>query len=61
MQYKLTRKFVQFQNLSSAFNNDDASEVTDFRNELTVKQKHRNKLFKMGDRSVVGWETVPNY
>ena len=46
------------QNLSSALNNDDTSEVNDLCDDLTAKLKRRNKLIKMADRSVLDWDTV---
>ena len=49
------------ENLSSALNNDDVSEANDLRGDLTVNLKRRNKLIKMADRSVLGWDTVAEY
>ena len=49
------------ENLSSALNNDDVSEANDLRGDLTVNLKRRNKLIKMEDRSVLGWDTVAEY
>ena len=49
------------ENLSSVLNNDDISKVNDLCGDLTVKLKRRNKLIKMSDRSVLGWDTVAEY
>ena len=49
------------ENLSSALNNDDVSEANDLRSDLTVNLKRRNKLIKIADRSVLGWDTVAEY
>ena len=42
-------------------NNDDISEANDLCDDLTAKLKRQNKLIKMTDRSVLGWETVAEY
>ena len=36
-------------------------EANDFCGNLTVNLKRRNKLIKMADRSVLGWDTVAEY
>ena len=62
VQYEVNEQILQIaQNLSSAFNNCDASEAKDLCGNLTTKLGRRNKLIKMADRSVVGWETVAVY
>ena len=48
-------------NLPSALNNDDTSEANDLCDDLAAKLKRRNKLIKMADRSVLGWDTVAEY
>ena len=42
-------------------NNDDTSEANDLCGDLKAKLKRRNKLIKMADRSVLGWDTVAEY
>ena len=42
-------------------NNDDTSEANDLCDDLTAKLKRRNKLIKMADRSVLGWDTFAEY
>ena len=49
------------ENLSSVLNNDDISEANGLCGDLTVKLKRQNKLIKMSDRSVLGWDTVAEY
>ena len=46
------------ENLSLVLNNDDISEANDLCGDLTAKLKRRNRLIKMADRSVFGWDTV---
>ena len=61
-EYNSTNKFLQIaENLSSALNNDDTSEANDLCGNLTAKLKRRNKLIKMADRSVLGWDTIAEY
>ena len=36
-------------------------EASDLCGNLTVNLKRRNKLIKMADRSVLGWDTVAEY
>ena len=47
--------------LSSALNNDDINEANNLCGDLIVNLKRRNKLIKMADRSVLGWNTVAEY
>ena len=62
IQFEFTQKILQMvENLSSVLNNDDISEANDLCGDLTVKLKRRNKLIKMSDRSVLGWDTVAEY
>ena len=62
IQFEFNQKILQmFENLSSALNNDDISEAKDHCDDLTAKLKRRNKLIKMADRSVLGWDTVAEY
>ena len=42
-------------------NNEDTGEANDLCGDLTAKLKRRNKLIKMADRSVLGWDTVEEY
>ena len=49
------------ENLSLVLNNDDISEANDLCGDLTAKLKRRNRLIKMADRSVLGWDTVAKY
>ena len=53
--------FTIFQNLSSVLNNEDSFKANYLCNNLSVKLKRRNKLIKMADRSIVGWDTVTKY
>ena len=62
IQFEFNQQILQsVQNLSSALNNDDTSEANDLFDDLTAKLKRRNKLIKMADRSVLGWDTVAEY
>ena len=62
MQFEFNEKILRIvQNRLLALNNDDASEANDLCDDLTAKVKRRNKLIKMTDRSVPGWETVAEY
>ena len=62
IQFEFTQKILQMvENLSSVLNNDDISEANGLCGDLTVKLKRRNKLIKMSDRSVLGWDTVAEY
>ena len=62
VQFEFKNQILQIvQNLSSALNNDDASEANDLCDDLTAKLKRRNKLIKMPDRSTLGWDTVAEY
>ena len=62
IQFEFEQKILQMvENLSSALNNDDISEANDLCGNLTVNLKRRNKLIKMADRSVLGWDTVAEY
>ena len=55
VQFEFNKKILQIvQNLSSALNNDDASEANDLCDDLTAKLKPQNKLIKMAVRSVLG-------
>ena len=42
-------------------NDDDTSEANDLCCGLAAKPKRRNKLIKIVDRSVLGWDTVAEY
>ena len=42
-------------------NNNDNSETNDLCGDLTSKLKRRNKLIKMANRSVLGWDNVAEY
>ena len=42
-------------------NNDDTSEANDLCDDLAAKLNCRNKLIKMANRSVLGWDTVAKY
>ena len=62
MQFEFNQQILHIvENLSSALNNDDVSEANDLRSDLTVNLKRRNKLIKIADRSVLGWDTVAEY
>ena len=62
IQFEFNQQILQIvENLSSALNNDDISEANDLCGDLTAKLKRRNKLIKMADRSVLGWDTVAEY
>ena len=59
MQFEFNIQILQIvENLSSALNNDDTSKANDLCDNLRAKLKRRNKLIKMTDRSVLGWDTV---
>ena len=61
-QFEFNKKVLQFvQNLSSALNNDDASEASNICDDLRSKLKRRNKLIKMADRSVLVWDSDAEY
>ena len=58
IQFEFNQQILQIvKNLSSVFNNDDTSEAIDLCGGLTAKLKRWNKLMKMPDRSVLGWDT----
>ena len=62
IQFEFNQKILQMVgNVSSALNNDDISEANDLCGDLTAELKRRNKLIKMADRSVLGWDTVAEY
>ena len=62
IQFEFNQQILQsVQNLASALNNGDTSEANDLCDDLTAKLKRRNKLIKMADRSVLGWDTVAEY
>ena len=62
IQFEFNQLILQsVQNLSSALKNDDTSEANDLCDDLTARLKRRNKLIKMADRSVLGWDTVAEY
>ena len=62
MQFEFNQQILRVvENLLSALNNDNTSEANDFCDDLTAKLKRRNKLIKMADRSVLGWDTVAQY
>ena len=62
IQFECNQQILQIvENLSLALNNDDTSEANDLCDHLTAKFKRRNKLIKMADRSVLGWDTVAKY
>ena len=62
IQLEFNQKILKIvENLSSALNNDDTSEANGLCDDLTAKLKRRNKLIKMADRSVLGWDTVAQY
>ena len=62
IQFEFNQPILQIVgNLSSVLNNDDTSEANDLCDDLTAKLKRRNKLIKMADRSVLGWETFAEY
>ena len=59
MQFEFNKQTLQIvENLSSALNNDHTSKANDLCDNLRAKLKRRNKLIKMTDRSVLGWDTV---
>ena len=59
MQFEFNQQILQIvENLSSALNNDHTSKANDLCEDLRAKLKRRNKLIKMTDRSVLGWDTV---
>ena len=61
-QFEFNQQILQIvENLSSVLNYDDTSEANDLCDDLTTKLKLRNKLIKMADRSVLGWDTVAEY
>ena len=62
IQFEFNQQILQsVQNLASALNNGDTSKANDLCDDLTAKLKRRNKLIKMADRSVLGWDTVTEY
>ena len=62
IQFEFNQKILQrIENVSSVINNDDISEANDLCGDLTAKLKRRNRLIKMEDRSVLGWNTVTEY
>ena len=62
IQFEFNQQILQIvENLSSALNNDDTSEANDLCDDLKAKPERRNKLIKMADRSVLGWDTVTEY
>ena len=62
VQFEFNKQMLQIvQNLSSTLNNDDTNEDNNICDDLTEKRKRRNKLAKMADRSVLGWDTVAEY
>ena len=62
IQFEFNQKILQMvENLSSALNNNGISEANDLCGNLTAKLKRRNKLIKMTDRSVLGWDIVAEY
>ena len=59
MQFQFNQQILKIvENLLSALNNDDITEANDLCGDLTAKLKRQNKLIKMADRSVRGWDTV---
>ena len=61
-QFEFNQQILQIvENISSALNNDDTSEVNSLSRDLTAKLKRRSKLIKMVDRSVLGWDTLVEY
>ena len=59
VQFEFNQQILRIvENLLLALNNDDTSEANDFCDDLTAELKRRNKLIKMADRSVLGWDTV---
>ena len=61
-QFEFNQQILRIvENLSSALNNEDTGEANDLCGDLTAKLKRRNKLIKMADRSVLGWDTVEEY
>ena len=62
IQFEFNQQILRIvENLSSALNNEDTGEANDLCGDLTAKLKRRNKLIKMADRSVLGWDTVAEY
>ena len=62
IQVEFNQQILQIaENLSSALSNDDTSEANDLCDDLTAKLKRQNKLIKMADRSVIGWDNVAGY
>ena len=62
VQFEFNQQILRIvENLLLALNNDDTSEANDFCDDLTAELKRRNKLIKMADRSVLGWDTVAEY
>ena len=62
IQFEFNQQVLQLvENISSALNNHDTSEANDLCDDLTGKLKRRNKLIKMVDRSVLGWDSVTEY
>ena len=68
-QHKGNRTQIEFKqqilqivkNCSLVLNNDDTSEANNLCYDLTAKLKRRNKLIKMAERSVLGWDIVAEY
>ena len=62
IEFELNQQILQIvENLLSALNNNDTSEAYDLCDDLTAKLKRRNKLIKMADRSVLGWDIFAEY
>ena len=61
IQFEFNQPIQLVENISSALNNHDTSEANDLCDDLTGKLKRKNKLIKMVDRSVLGWDTVTEY
>ena len=62
IKFEFNQQILQIvENLSSELNDDDTSEANDLCCGLAAKPKRRNKLIKIVDRSVLGWDTVAEY
>ena len=62
VQLEFNNQILQIaQNLSPALNNDDPSKTNNLCENLTEKLKRRDKLIRMADRSLIGWDTVAEY